>query len=76
MTYSFFQNEKELKAAANNLANENISDFRYKDHQVKTNKDTIESNAGSLYINNQSVTLDGDLNYIKTNKDKTKKTSW
>ncbi|EAH4448418.1 DUF2334 domain-containing protein [Listeria innocua] len=73
VTYSFFQNEKELKAAAKNLANENISDFRYKDHQVKTNKDTIESNAGSLYINNQSVTLDGDLNYIKTNKDKTKK---
>ncbi|MCB2732453.1 hypothetical protein KQ747_15315, partial [Listeria monocytogenes] len=30
----------------------------------------IESSAGSLYINNQSVTLDGVLNYIKT-KNKT-----
>ncbi|EAD5120529.1 hypothetical protein [Listeria monocytogenes] len=72
ITYSFFDNEKELKAAAEELANDNISDFRFQDHEVKTNKDTIESSAGSLYINNQSVTLDDDLNYIKT-KNKTVK---
>lgn len=72
ITYSFFDNEKELKAAAEELATDNISDFRFQDHGVKTNKDTIESSAGSLYINNQSVTLDGDLNYIKT-KNKTVK---
>lgn len=72
ITYPFFTNEKELKAAAEELATDNISDFRFQDHGVKTNKDTIESSAGSLYINNQSVTLDGDLNYIKT-KNKTVK---
>ncbi|MBC2248650.1 DUF2334 domain-containing protein [Listeria sp. FSL L7-0123] len=66
VTYSFFKNEKELNAAVDELANDNISDFRFQDHGVKTSKDTIESSGGSLYINNQSVTLDGDLKYIKT----------
>ncbi|MBF2340996.1 DUF2334 domain-containing protein [Listeria welshimeri] len=73
VTYSFFKNEKEIKAAADELANKNISDFRFKDHGVKTNQDTLESTAGSLYINNQSVTLDGDLKYIKTTKNKIQK---
>ncbi|MBC1735063.1 DUF2334 domain-containing protein [Listeria seeligeri] len=73
ITYPFFNSEKELKAAVNQLADENISDFRLQTNEVKTVQDTIESNAGSLYINDQAIMLDSDLKYLKTKKMETQK---
>ncbi|MCG3330108.1 hypothetical protein JGX37_16400, partial [Listeria monocytogenes] len=50
ITYSFFDNEKELKAAAEELANDNISDFRFQNHGVKTNKTPIMPSESTITI--------------------------
>ncbi|MGC9268314.1 hypothetical protein AABM05_14125, partial [Listeria ivanovii] len=68
ITYPFFDSEKDLQAAVSQLGDENLSDFRLQTHEVKTTKDTIQSNGGSLYVNEQLITLDSDLKYLKNEK--------
>ncbi|PZF87812.1 hypothetical protein C1903_11255 [Listeria ivanovii] len=68
ITYPFFDSEKDLQAAVSQLGDENLSDFRLQTHEVKTTKDTIQSNGGSLYVNDQLITLDSDLKFLKNEK--------
>lgn len=75
ITYPFFKNEKALNTAINQLDEENINDARLQRHTVKTAQDTLESTDGALYINDQPVTLDGELKYLKTTKTQTTKQS-